>query len=746
MPEIFRPQTVISTSVLLAALLVAVAIALATRQPGLGITLLAPDQGPGLQVDGITRHPGLSDGDRLVALLAPDGGTIPLGAEDLSPEPDARFARYSAMDAFFARQSAIAALMRTDTLRVRLADGRRVALHMTDHRPVADLPFIFWFQLICAVGGLLGGASVLAFRWRDPAARYFALTGVGLSLAATAASIYSSRELAIDGDLFRALSATNQSGSLLFCGCFIAAMWHYPRRLGRAPLGSIAVALYMALAASVWLRLQDDVHLVMHGPILAGYLVTCVLGALQWRRARGDAYDRAALSAFLSAWLLGSGLFLMVSLVPVLFGIDTGATQAYTFGFFLFIYAGVALAIARYRLFELDRWWFGAWVVFLGGSALIVLDLLLIQLLRFDDSTALLVSLALAGWLYMPIRQWLMTRLQKQRRDVTPAALIAKVTDALSGRERDPVATWTHLLHDMFRPLAIERVPEANGSADTIQESGLSMLVARHGQLPALRMRYCGGGERLFRRSDLRVIGDLRRLFDEVLTYRGQIEDGIARERERVARDLHDDVGARLLTMSHRLPGEHADGAREALAMLRDVVHSMRAPACLLEELLGDWRAEAAERCDAAGTDLAWNAPESLPDVRVDGATALALSRVLREVLSNALRHSAPDRIELAIGLTDDGALAVACRHAYSGVPPETWTESLGLSNLRQRIGRLDGRVWWAADGASLVTRWQVPLRGGRAPASPVDGVAATGAGAETVALVATEPRDMQGT
>src|SRR5690606_11922277 len=98
--------------------------------------------------------------------------------------------------------------------------------------------------------------------------------------------VYSSRELAIDGALFRLLHLTNSGGTLLFCAAFAATLWHYPKRLGRMPVGIALLTtyglLFVALAAG-WIP-NFDVALRL--PVLAGFGLTAAFSWLQWQRSR----------------------------------------------------------------------------------------------------------------------------------------------------------------------------------------------------------------------------------------------------------------------------------------------------------------------------------------------------------------------------------------------------------------------------------------------------------------------------
>src|SRR5690606_11300077 len=104
--------------------------------------------------------------------------------------------------------------------------------------------------------------------------------------------------------------------------------------------------------------------------------VTFLLAWVQWRKTRRDPIGRAALRWFLLSWLLGSGLFCLLILLPQMFGVDTSAVQGFGFLLFLLVYGGLAFGILRFRLFGLDEWWLRV-VTWMGALMVLVsLDLL----------------------------------------------------------------------------------------------------------------------------------------------------------------------------------------------------------------------------------------------------------------------------------------------------------------------------------------------------------------------------------
>lgn len=172
-------------------------------------------------------------------------------------------------------------------------------------------------------------------------------------------------------------------------------------------------------------------------------------------------------------------------------------------------------------------------------------------------------------------------------------------------------------------------------------------------------------------------------------------QDPVALERERIYNDLHDDLGAKLLTLIYQSKDPvQADLARAILQDLRDVVTRSRGTPGTLGDVLADLRSEATQRLAAVGIGLAWDEADDLPDPPLDTARALHLHRIVREAISNVIRHAQAQRLrvrvrasgnELRLELTDDGSGA-----AVGNPHPGT-----GMRNMRERAAELAGDIAW---------------------------------------------------
>jgi signal transduction histidine kinase len=756
-------------------LLAVAAVAWALQGPWLGLSLTA--QGEALVVAGV-RGPAAAAGmPRGAVLRAIEGGTsgrggaqdsgstaaesrMALRADDITEEPD-MVERYATLDAFFARQGQITAILRAPSVTVEwtsahaTTDGppQRTTLQPTE-RPVSSLPLRFWFQLAVASLACLVACWVWSLRPRDAGAAMFGLTGLLLPLSALAAGVYGARELALPQVHFALLSAINHGSSALWGAAFVGIFMAHPR-----PLFMPAhLVLPFALFGTWWLvgqlRLVDGLDAGIRLLLVAELLAAIALAVWQWRLSRRQPLERAALRWFLLSLLLGSSLFIASIIVTVVLGWLPPLPQGYAFGFFLLIYAGIAVGLRRHRLFELDAW---AWrlLAWAGGViAVLTLDALLILLLDWSQGAALGVSLWLGGLLYFPARQLLWSRLVQQPRrqlsELMPDIVGSAFQPAAGGRE----ARWDALLRELHDPLtctvaaAAPGAPVAPGTpaggsserptaphpgSETgdarkatrapvrIAEEGLALQVPPCAGMPGRILRHAAAGRRLFTQADASFMDAVCALMDEAAAGRDAQERGAAAERRRIAQDMHDDVGARLLMLIHRAPNaDLAELARTAMADLRAALSALDAQATPLADALADWRAEATQRCEAAGVRLDWQGPthEFPTDVPpLSARQRLLVERALREGLTNALKHGRPRQVAVAVELhgealtlqiqDDGGPSTTDAGHAVQD--PAQWVEGRGLRGMRQRLREFNGTLT-VGRGARGHTELQVTL------------------------------------
>ncbi len=187
--------------------------------------------------------------------------------------------------------------------------------------------------------------------------------------------------------------------------------------------------------------------------------------------------------------------------------------------------------------------------------------------------------------------------------------------------------------------------------------------------------------------------------------------EAIAEERERIYSNLHDDLGAKLLQLIYSATTpEQADTARSLLQDVRDVVTRSRgAPGSLLE-ILGEIRSEAEQRLRTVDIALDWQQPDDLVDPALDQAQSLHLFRIVREAISNVIRHARAQA--LRVRMASDGRV-LRLELIDDGVGPSNTGAGRGKDNMRARARELDGDITWkggTAGGTKVLLSFPLPI------------------------------------
>lgn len=683
---------------------------LALQAPWLGVRFDLSETGKAVVV-GATQRSDVPTGATVLRMQGRDAETIDIAPMDIIEEPDF-YDTYQEMETFFERQAVLDAILRSGEVRLhwQVEDGTvGTTVIVPGKRSMRDLSMVFWFQLVSGFACLLIAGWVYLLRPWDWGARMFALTGLAFPIATSTAAIYSTRELALPEALFRHLSTLNHLGSTAFGIALVALFMCYPRMLFRPRNLLVLPAIFGAWFLADIFRWAPDTDWGFRIPLIIELLLAITLTVMQWRRSYRQPLERASLRWFALSSLLGCSLFILAVPGYATLGLLPPLSQGYSFGFFLIMYAGIALGLRKYRLFDMDEWAYRVLLWIAGATAVITLDVLLIMA-GIEQAMSLGVSLLVSGWLYFPFRQWLWQRIVNSNvvRLETLLPQISELAFLSEGESRE--AHLEAVLRRMFDPLEIRR-GEAACSEVTVLEDGLALCLPASGGLQSRTLRFAAGGRRLFSTHDASFAATLCHLVEQVMTGREGYERGVQQERQRLARDLHDNIGARLLRLIHHLRGSpDADIARDAMKDLRSAIAAIDAPPAPLQEALADWRAEIDTRCAAAGVALAWQQGE-LPSLNLQPRIKAALGSVLREAVTNALKHATPGKVEVRIA-AEGSELALSVGNDGNRGDPMHWQEGYGLRSIRGRLHDLGGTLVIAAREGSVRLLMSVPLKG----------------------------------
>ncbi len=182
------------------------------------------------------------------------------------------------------------------------------------------------------------------------------------------------------------------------------------------------------------------------------------------------------------------------------------------------------------------------------------------------------------------------------------------------------------------------------------------------------------------------------------IRYRLRSKRELARVRDRIAGDLHDEVGSNLgsIQMFADLAESHADPSKELKRIQRiaaETVSAVRDIVWLLRPQ-GDHRIGTVEHLRETASimlePLAWDfsANEAAWQTELTDEASRHLFLFFREALHNVLRHAAATRVEIRAE-QEAGHFRLVIADDGGGIPPEKLERNSTLRALRQRVEAL---------------------------------------------------------
>lgn len=588
----------------------------------------------------------------------------------------------------------------------------RPAVAGEPYRSLAAVSPVLWIQFATGLGALVISGWVWALRPRDTAARLFALSGLA-TLTFTYAPIplrFGQAALA-DGPV-TALIVLNAIGATAFGIVMIALFINYPVRLPAhrwlTAASTLVFGLWSAAELAIALISGSFAKFNLHLITVLEMLLICVAVAAQILFTRRDPKARAVAIWFGLAVLFGAGGFITLTAIPGALGIPAVLDAHYSFAFFLLIYIGVAAGLRSFRLFELGDWAYRVLFYVAGAVLLLVLDGVLVSIISIDPGAAFGVSLLAVALVYLPLRDLIGRRLMP-RVGLREDELFMSVVDTAFGTsDRTRQIRWQQMLDRLFSPLEI--LPAAQPVDEpVIAEDGVELHLPPMAAQKGLVLRYPWRGRALFSPAHLRTARQLVELMAHADESRRAYDRGVAEERRRIARDMHDNIGAQLLGALHSGDRERKDlMIRETLTDLRDIINNAAKPGLDLDETLADLRLETAERLDAVGIALTWqNDIGAAPGLSTSATHALR--SILREAVSNTIRHSGASTLSVSLSRhRDEARLEIADNG--QGFDPDRSVDGHGLSNMRARATGLGGELGFDSTSAGTRIRIRFPL------------------------------------
>lgn len=266
--------------------------------------------------------------------------------------------------------------------------------------------------------------------------------------------------------------------------------------------------------------------------------------------------------------------------------------------------------------------------------------------------------------------------------------------DSFSNSELSIESRWKSVLTELF---PAHNLASANHPVEKCQLNEQSNTLT----IPSIKARNGyqlspKNSAELFSDNDIDLVGSLLRLSKQFISIEDAVEQGAAKERKRIARDLHDDVAARMLTLIHTVKDQQAiDLSRSILKSLRNSIYTLdNKSSVTILDAVTDARSELQDRLNAIGIQLFWQQSDQLSGLNFTPRQHINLNRMLHEATTNIIRHANAQYVEISIEL-DQQRLTTKCCDNGSGFDVNNCIPGKGINNIKTRVQEIDGTASW---------------------------------------------------
>jgi signal transduction histidine kinase len=264
--------------------------------------------------------------------------------------------------------------------------------------------------------------------------------------------------------------------------------------------------------------------------------------------------------------------------------------------------------------------------------------------------------------------------------------------------------------HDVYEFFSASRSNTSIASGTSMQYAFPVILAAFFLVLIRRFVTALQDSERLNRELEQRVAAIDQQLQASYAANRAwELKEATEKQKQKIYRDLHDDVGARLVSIMHaRESGEQSRMAQSALSSLRETVSSGNFQDENLPDLLTDASHNIESRCH--NSELSFIAPqlEGLPNVVISGNHCYHLKRILQEVVSNIIKHAGATEVQMQVSHSDN-QLIIQLQDDGRGLSPAARAGN-GMTNIRFRAREIGGEAVWRSESSVPGCRFELRL------------------------------------
>ena len=628
---------------------------------------------------------------RLVALETEDGMRVPLTGREaiLGRHETPSFASYNAT---LEDKKVFWAILNSDSFSFVDQEGRAYRVTPQTDPKITQIDFETILKMMLALIVIMVTVGIWVFATPTYAVTMLGISGLGLSVNMICGAFLAVSEITIAPWIFHTVISLASWGGATFAYALLTVIWHFPRRITRVPVAEILIAIGIALQLNIMFQIGE---LPLNSFEIAHLLpapVAIVASTIQWFNTRGRPVERASVIWFsMTIYGLVTIVFVLYS-IPVAFDTPPILGPAMANVFLALIFFGIALGTVRYRLFDVHWIWLRVLVWVFAGFLVVVVDLALAYALNLNQLQILPLALLVAGWVYFPVRNKLM--------EWFFGDTIIKVSDHIpellkrfnSVRNLDEIdGRFVNFLQRTFDASEVASIDPIHLEQSRVENHGLFLRVPTVTEGRSVKLVGKAKGRQLFSGAEKTVADSFLQLVRSI--HDGNLRETrrLSEERRRITRDLHDDVGGKILSMIYQAPDKKtASQAQDALQALKETI-------VVLEDAQETkfsiaWEGLREEVCKSQ-PDASFVEDHENSHRVLSAREFVNLKRIMQEIASNALKYAVVGTFKISTEVSSVEEIVLRFQNDAKDQPDTSLSGMRGLTNIQSRTDEMGGRL-----------------------------------------------------
>ncbi len=195
--------------------------------------------------------------------------------------------------------------------------------------------------------------------------------------------------------------------------------------------------------------------------------------------------------------------------------------------------------------------------------------------------------------------------------------------------------------------------------------------------------------------------------------------EGQENERERIARDLHDGLGAMLTTMKLKITQKLDESSKsEFMSLLDEAIQEARnlsrnlMPSVLMDFGMYEALSQLCQTTEKnTGIAVKYISDRDTERTKLEKARQVYVYRIVQEVINNAIKHSGASEINISLTEFDD-QINLYMKDNGKGFDVKTVRRSsgLGFKNIMERTELLNGKILFESGSKGTVIEIDIPI------------------------------------